>query len=281
MTRLRVAATVVTARTRRPESSSARWASRAVAPVVRTSSQTTSEHGRSLRASAARAGARTAIEPTRLADRSPARQAGLVVHLTSLLEELVDADAMSAPPQSPGRRARHPEHGVVSAGTHDSRSGGHRHEDGDDARVQCARRAAAASTRPSGVASEKVPCSLCARIIARSSPSYSPPAKQAASPGGHGVGRTASGTHGQVALAVTAQGPAGRRTPDARRRRARGPARRRSCPHRVPTSPGTGAARRRLWTASRRPQSCGREAVSGRRSRPRPWTSCGASCRCC
>ncbi len=76
-----------------------------------------------MRASAARAVGRTAIEPVRLADRSPALQAGLVVHLTSLLEELDDADAMSATPQSSSCRARHPEHGVVAAGAHHTRVG--------------------------------------------------------------------------------------------------------------------------------------------------------------
>ena len=190
MTRLRVAATVATARTRSPESSSARCASRAVAPVVRTSSHTTSESGRSVRASAARAVGRTPIEPVRLAARSPALRPAWSRDLTSLLEELDDANAMSATPQSSSCRARHPEHGVVAAGAH------HRRLGRAPARARCAasgrvqRRTAWARTRPSGVASEKVPCSLCARIIARSRPSYSPAAKQAASPSGHGVGRT-------------------------------------------------------------------------------------------
>ena len=57
-------------------------------------------------------------------------------------------------------------------------------------RLEDRRRPPAASTRPSGAASAKTPCSLWASTIARRSASYSPAAKQAASPSGHGVGRT-------------------------------------------------------------------------------------------
>ncbi len=70
--RRRVAATVAMARTPRPTASRARWASRAVAPVVRTSSHTTTCAAGRRRARRRRASPRHRIEPSRLAHRWPA-----------------------------------------------------------------------------------------------------------------------------------------------------------------------------------------------------------------
>ena len=284
LTRLRVAATVATARTRRPESSRARCASRAVAPVVRTSSQSTSESSRS-RCERVPRGPSDA-PPSSPSGWPPARprvEAGLVVHLTSLLEELDDADAMSATPQSSSCRARHPEHGVVAAGAHHARlgtaPGRARSTPSGRARPGLPRR----RTRPSGVASEKVPCSLCERIIARSSPSYSPAAKQAASPSGHGVGRTGIARCGQVVRGRhgTGTGP-GSRTADAA-----------AAVHEIqPGVDHSGTVHPTSQaSAARPPTGCGSPSLAAAlwharwsadvAPPPRPWTSYEASCRCC
>ena len=149
----RVAATVTTARTRSPTSSSARCASRAVAPVVSTSSQTTSENGYAGpdQATARRRDARASSRPgwPRAArESSPAWSRDRPAHL----EQAGDL-RRAAPPAQPPR----PRPGRSAAS---GRARGHARPLGRDgtgtSTVGLGGRgpaaAAAASTRPSGSA---------------------------------------------------------------------------------------------------------------------------------
>ena len=272
-----MAATVATARTRRPESSRARCASRAVAPVVSTSSHTHQRRAaRRVRASAARAVG---------AHRHRAGQVGRPLARASrpawsctgprCSRSSTTRTRCPIAPQSPGRRPRAsgaPGRGRGARTTRRSR--GHRHEHGDARRVERAAPTAAASTRPSGSASENVPCSLCARTIARSRPSYSPAAKQAARPSGHGVGRTGIARSGSsLAQRGTATGP-GAAQPDAAAAVHEVQPGVEHATHAWPLCRRRGAARTaaRLWTPPVPAALCGREVVSGRTPPPRPWS---------
>ena len=249
MTRLRVAATVATARTRRPDSSRARCASRAVAPVVRTSSQSSRDTGPGAARECRASGCAHRHRATQVGRTLAGRQAGLVVHLTPLLEDLVDADAVSAPPQLSCCRARHPEHGVVPAGADNSCAGRHRDENGE----HCSGRARPGHwrrghDRGAGPARRcRAPCAPgSSRAAARRTPRLR--SRQPARPG------TGSGARGVRARAGcprshgTGTGPASR-TPRTRRR-APGPARRRSHRHHRPAVPGRGTRLRWLWIAT-------------------------------
>ena len=252
--RLRVAATVTTARTRSPASSRARCASRAVAPVVSTSSQSTIETAhpgpdeRPARRADAPPSSRTGWPP---AGRSRGRPGRAPRPRTSSSRATATGSALAAKGRAGGTarsgasgRARGRARRRLVTAPARARSGA-----GSTARPT----PPAASVRPSGAASAKTPCSLWASTIARSRSSYSPAAKHAASPSGQGVGRTGPRRWSGVSSAQPRHSdvPA-RRSPRSRRR-------------------GRGRARRRARTRAPRPSPVAR--------RTGPADACGAAVR--
>ena len=126
----------------------------------------------------------------------------------------------------------------------------------------------AASATPRGRARASRPCSLCARSIARTGPSYDVTAKVVGKPGGHGLGRACAGCADstaaqprtqQIAVPVTACAAARQHQVDQRADHTERGERHR--PPRVATLPRTGQRRARRAEQIRGAGGLARRAV--------------------
>ena len=173
--RFRVAAAVATASTVSPHSSSALCASRAVAPVVSTSSQTTTKafvrRPPSDRASTPQRAARTPHR-TRQVGRPRSRvQPCLVGDPGPEAEHPQRADVVPLPAQTRGGSAGDRPGRVVPAGTDGGRPGGHRRQHDGHARARRRRRQPrprrwrAARTRARAARASRVPCGRAPRRV--------------------------------------------------------------------------------------------------------------------
>ena len=246
-----VAATAATASTATPAASSARCASRAVAPVVITSSQTTTCARRPDQPSygARRAGHRARKVGVALVGVEP----GLVGHAGSGAEQAGDGDLAVRGAEGPGGAAGHGEGRVVPAGPHRRGTRRHGHEEersrgsgsGEHGRrQQLAERAGQPEQPPLLVADDHGAQGAVVRA------------------GGEGTGQAGGGRRGprldglggQPGPAVRAEDPTGLAAPDAGRAEQQvgagveQGAERESPERRIPR-PGRGQPRRRcLWT---------------------------------
>ena len=238
-----------------PLASSARCASRAVAPVVSTSSQTTAKPARRA------VGPAGATDPTGSASSRPGSPPGRRRPARPGPARARHAEQPRDPwRRTPGtRRVAACRHGqgvrrVVAAGAHRRGPRRHRHQD-QRHRARRPARPARPPRRPAarraGGADPSWACSLCPSSSARSRSAYSPAAQHPASPVGQGVGphRTRDAAQRAGAGVRRAVGPGHR----SRRRRSRSAGRRAG---RAPGHPTAGAGRgatggrAALWTGA-------------------------------
>ena len=278
--RRRVAATVAIPATSRPTASRARWASRAVAPVVRTSSQTTN---RSRRPASRRSRAGRAVHRARQVGGAASRvEAGLVGHApretSSRARSRRTPCRAAGAPRSRVMRVRR----VVAAGTGRAGPRGHRDQHAPAPGGRGRRRG---GEQPGRAAAQGEDAALLVGDAPSTGPAVVRPRPPRGWPGppGAGVGHAGCGAVGNVAVAGPGTAAArvgrtrrsGRRAPGRRRRHA--PARctgRRSQAAVDSASVSTGAAARPLVSMaavaalSRRSRAADRRVdATGRRCR--------------
>ncbi len=210
--------------TPRPTASRARWASRAVAPVVITSSHTTMLARGHRAASRASLGPRHRIEPERFARRSPASSPAWS---RTPVRSRSRGAAVTGTPSARNNAVACPV--IVHVGssprdrTLERREGTGTSTSGPLAPPRAATAAAPASNHPSGAASASTPRSLWARTMARTRPSYDVAAYGGAKPGGAGAGQAGTASAGKVAAHSRQSTRPGRSQPTQRLPNSRSP----------------------------------------------------------
>ena len=211
-----VAATTATRTTSRPVASRARWASRAVEPLVSTSSQTTTRTRRCRSPGLRTAAARACMEPRRFAARSVASRPAWSTTPGRSRSSRCTSTSNPSTPELSSRPHRDRAGGVVAARPHRARVGTGPAPAPPGSPAAARHDTAAASSRASGTASPEQPALLQAEhhrphgaLVDRGRPRLDQPRRRRRRPGRRRPAR-------QLALADRAEQAARPRTADAR-----------------------------------------------------------------